>query len=124
MGDIKNFTDLVVWQRAMDLIVAVYQLTDKYPQTERFGLTAHSRKTAISIASNIAEGCCRSSRASYINHVHVALGSEGELYTQLECGRRLGFAPEKELQHCLEHLSATGKMLRNLARALERSHSA
>jgi four helix bundle protein len=86
---LTHFSQLSAWQRAMDLVVEVYRLTDSYPSHERFGLTAQARRSAISIPSNIAEGFCRRSLAAYINHLNIALGSEGELSTLLEISRRL-----------------------------------
>ncbi len=117
---IATVTELKVWQRAMDLVVEVYALTDAYPPGERFGLTAQTRKTAVSIPSNIAEGFCRRSLATYLNHLDIALGSEGELFTQLEIGRRLGFAPIVAVDRCLKQLSEVGRMLRGLSASLER----
>ena len=121
MEAIRNFTDLKVWQRSMDLVVDLYRLTDGYPKSEQFGLTSHTRKTALSIPSNIAEGFCRASTLTYIKHLKIALGSEGELFTQLECGRRLAFADVRILEKCLADLAEIGKMLRGLVRSLERS---
>jgi four helix bundle protein len=121
MTPIHNFTNLKVWQRSMDLVVDVYRLTDGYPKTERFALTHQTRKSVVSIASNIAEGFCRGSAPTYINHLHIALGSEGELFTQLECARRLGFVTDLKLERCFDDLSEVGKMLRGLVKSLQRS---
>ena len=96
---IDNFTDLIVWQKAIDLLVDVYGITSKYPRSEQFGLTFQTNKSSISIPSNIAEGFRRQRRSisTYINHLDISLGSEGELYTQLHAGLRLGFIKEKDL---------------------------
>jgi four helix bundle protein len=123
MTNIRNFTDLIVWQRSMKLVVDVYRLTDLYPRSEMFVLTSHTRRTAISIPSNIAEGSCRASTATYIKHLNIALGSEGELFTQLECGRRLGFMTGQQCEKHCNDLSEVGKMLRGLIRSLEESRS-
>ena len=124
MAPIHTFTDLTVWQRSMALVVDVYRLTDGYPKSELYGLTSQTRRSSISIPSNIAEGFCRASTPTYINHLNIALGSEGELFTQLECGRRLGFATDLELEKYFDDLSQIGKMLRGLVRSLERSLNA
>jgi four helix bundle protein len=116
---ITNFTDLKVWQPAMNLVIEVYQLTDTFPARERFVLSAQTRKSAISIPSNIAEGFCRKSLPAYINHLNIALGSEGELFTQLEIGKRLRFASAADVDRRLQHLSEVGKMLRGLSTSLE-----
>ena len=117
---IRNFTDLTVWQRAMDLVVGVYRLTSGYPKSELFVLTSQTRRSAISIASNIAEGFCRASTPTYIKHLNIALGSEAELFSQLECARRLGYAPDADVAAYLRDLSEVGKMLRGLIASLER----
>jgi four helix bundle protein len=116
---IRNFTELKVWQRSMDLVVDLYDLTNQYPKSEMFVLTSHTRKSAISIPSNIAEGACRASTPTFIKHLHIALGSEAELYTQMECARRLGFAKDPRLEKYFGDLSEVGKMLRGLVRSLE-----
>lgn len=121
MSDIRNCTDLKVWQRSMELVVDLYRLTGTYPRSEQFGLAAHTRKTSVSIPSNIAKGFCRASTQSYINHLTIALGSEGELYTQLQLGRRLGFAMDPQLEKYFDDLAQVGKMLRGLVKSLERS---
>ena len=119
MTPIHNFTDLKVWQRSMDLVVNVYRLTDGYPKSERFALSHQTRKSVVSIPSNIAEGYCRRSQLAYINHLNIGLGSEGELFTQLECGRRLGFAKDPKLEKHFDDLSQVGKMMRGLVKSLE-----
>lgn len=116
---ITSFTDLKVWQRAMDVAVHVYKVTETFPRSELFVLTAQAHKSAISIPSNIAEGFCRRSQASYINHVNIALGSEGELFTQLELGCRLGFATPAALTPLFDDLSEVGRMMRGLVKSLE-----
>jgi four helix bundle protein len=120
MTSIQNFTDLKVWQRSMNLVVDVYRLTDGYPKSERFALSQQTRKSVVSIPSNIAEGFCRRSELVYINHLNIALGSEGELFTQLECGRRLGFTKDPRLEKYFDDLSQIGKMRRGLVKSLER----
>jgi four helix bundle protein len=117
---ITNFTELVVWQRAMDLVVDVYQLTDTFPKDQRFVLSAQTQKSAISIPSNVAEGFCRNTTPAYLNHVNIALGSEGELFTQLVIGKRLGFAPAAAVDKRLALLSEVGKMLKGLETSLQR----
>ena len=113
------FRDLKVWQRSMDLVVDVYRLTGSYPKSEMFALSHQTRKSVVSIPSDIAEGFCRRSELVYINHLNIALGSEGELFTELECGRRLGFTKDPRLEKYLDDLSQIGKMLRGLVKSLE-----
>jgi len=89
---ISNYRDLLVWQRAMDLADLVYDITDKFPPGERFGLTQQMRRSAVSIPSNIAEGH-RHRTAGYIHRLTIALGEHAELETQFLIAERRGFPP-------------------------------
>jgi four helix bundle protein len=115
--EIKNFTDLYVWRRSMDLVVDVYRLTEQFPKSELFSLTAQTHKSVISIPSNVAEGYRRQQRSplTYLNHLDIALGSEGELFTQLEIGRRLGYVSATTLRKPLADLQEVGRMLNGLS---------
>ena len=116
---VRTFKDLRVWQRSTDLVIDLYRLTGQYPRSELFVLTAATRRTAISIPSNIAEGASCGSTPAFINHLKIALGSEAELFTQIECGRRLGYVEDGESETLLEELSEIGRMLRGLVVSLE-----
>lgn len=82
---------LEVWKCAMDLVEAVYEVTRAFPVEERYGLSAHIRRTAISIPSNIAEGAARDSKAQLAQFLNVARGSLSELETQVIIAQRLGY---------------------------------
>jgi four helix bundle protein len=88
---IESFRDLLVWQRAMELSVAIYELTKSFPVEERFGLTNQLRRASVSIPSNIAEGFGRGTRKEYKQFLCVARGSALEVQTQLELAHRLSF---------------------------------
>ena len=120
MATIPTFRQLEVWQMAMDLVVDCYGLTARYPVDERYGLTGQTRRSAVSIPSNIAEGHNRHADRAYLNHVNIALGSQGELDTQLEIGMRLGYLSAEAAGPALEKLARTGQMLHGLQRSLER----
>jgi four helix bundle protein len=83
--EIQDFKDLYVWQRSMELVLDVYRITETDQRHELFNLTTQTRKSAISIPSNVAEGANRHELSVYVNHVNIAM--EGELFTQLEIGR-------------------------------------
>src|SRR3989344_6577544 len=85
----QTYKDLIVWQKAMDLVVKIYQLTDKFPKEEVYGITSQIRRCAISIPSNIAEGKLRSSDKETRRFLLISFGSGGELETQLEISKRL-----------------------------------
>ena len=87
----NSFRDLDVWQESMLLVEEIYRLTARFPSEERFGLTAQLRKAAVSIPSNIGEGARRKRRGPNLNHLQIALGSQGEVDVQAEIAKRLGF---------------------------------
>jgi four helix bundle protein len=109
MGD--SFKDLVVWQRAIELTVAVYQFTAIFPPSEQFGLTNQLRRASVSIASNIAEGYGRNSRGEYLQFLGHARGSNFEVETQLILSKRLGFGSEKDGKQAYDLSHEVGRML-------------
>jgi four helix bundle protein len=86
---ITSYKDLIVWQKSIRLVIEVYVLTEKYPKEEEYGLKLHTRKTAVSIPSNIAEGRGRSTKKDFCNFLRVALGSANELETQIIIAKNL-----------------------------------
>ena len=84
--------DLTVWQQAMSLVEQVYACSSKFPDSERFGLTAQLRRAAISVPSNIAEGAARRSTPEYLRFLSIARGSLSEPDTQLQIAYRLGYS--------------------------------
>ena len=109
-----SFRDLTVWQKSMDLVTLVYQLTEKFPSDERFGLTSQMRRAVVSIPSNIAEGRRRGTSREYRQFLQIAYGSGGELETQLEIGLRLTFLKENDYQKADNLLREVMKMLNSL----------
>lgn len=111
---IQSFRDLQVWQRSMELTVAVYRLTEGFPRGEVFGLTSQLRRSAVSIPSNIAEGYGRLNRREFKRFLLIARGSSCELQTQLELSRAVGLG-DSQLLKAAEGLShEVGKMLFSL----------
>ncbi|MFC1780273.1 four helix bundle protein [Patescibacteria group bacterium] len=82
----------------MDLVVEVYKLTDKYPRSELFVLTSHTRKTSISIPSNIAEGRRRYTRKEYRRFLSIAFASGAELETQIEIAKKLSYCQKTQFK--------------------------
>jgi len=87
----RNYKDLIVWQKAMNLVTAVYQVTKQFPKDELYGLTSQIRRSAVSIPYNIAEGECRQTSKELMQFLSIAWGSCAELETQLLIASRLGF---------------------------------
>jgi four helix bundle protein len=117
--EIKSFRDLVVWQKSMDLVERVYEVTESLPRSEQFGLSIQLRRAAVSIPSNIAEGHARKT-GYYLNHLNMAIGSQAELQTQLELAHRLHFVDRDRVAPVMEAGSQVAKMLHRLVASLER----
>jgi four helix bundle protein len=86
---IHSYKELIVWQKSIELVTMIYELTDKFPKEEIFGITSQIRRAAVSIPSNIAEGRNRGTRADYNHFLRMSYGSGAELETQLEISKRL-----------------------------------
>ena len=106
----KSYRELKIWQRAIELSVAVYRLTGQFPADERFGLTSQLRRAAVSVASNIAEGYGRASRGEFRQFVGMARGSVLELQTQLVIAKELGFGKTLDMTKTEGLAGETGKM--------------
>ncbi|WP_032935612.1 four helix bundle protein [Mesorhizobium sp. WSM3626] len=113
-----SYKDLVVWQQAMDLAVAVYGATKSWPKEELYGLTSQVRRAATSVPANIAEGYGREVRGSYQQFLRIAQGSLKELETQLLIAERIGIAPQTTTSSLLASTESVGKLLRLLIRKL------
>ena len=118
-----SYKDLIVWQKAMDLVVEIYRICKFLPKEENYGLSDQMRRSVVSIASNIAEGQARDSKKDFLRFLSIAQGSKAELETQIEICRRLKYIPDNELQKSENLASETGKMLRNLIRKLQEPSS-
>ena len=106
-----SFRDLTVWQRSMQLTVAVYKLTKEFPREELYGLTSQIRRSAVSLPSNIAEGHGRLNTAESRQFLGVARGSNCELQTQLEIARALGYGNPKLIDNAESLSNEVGKMI-------------
>ncbi|MBV8115082.1 MAG: four helix bundle protein [Silvibacterium sp.] len=101
----------MVWQRSIELSVAIYKLTMEFPNSELYGLTSQLRRAAVSVASNIAEDYGRGSKVEFRQFVGVARGSVLELQTQLVIAKELGFGRTAHRQTAESLADETGKML-------------
>jgi four helix bundle protein len=111
---------LTVVQCAMALAVAVYRLTGEFPAGERFGLAAQRRRAAVSVGSNIAEGCGRSGDREFLQSLGVSRGSTTELAFQLRLARKLGFGSVAACESVGEHLDHVQRMLNRLTNSVRR----
>ncbi|MER9487099.1 four helix bundle protein [Mesorhizobium sp. M0563] len=115
---IASYRDLIVWQQAMDLTVAISQVTRTWPKDELYGLTGQGRRAATSVPANIAEGYGRESRASYQQFLRIAQGSLKELETHLLIAQRVGITSREAVESLMPHSESVGKLLRLLIRKL------
>lgn len=109
-----SFRELVVWQRAVQMGLAIYKLTSSFPSDERFGLINQLRRAAISVASNIAEGSGRVSLGEYLQFLGHARGSIFEVQTQLVFARELGYGAEESLRRAEALAEEVGKILNTM----------
>ena len=117
---IKDYKDLVVWQKAMELVTAIYQATQAFPKEELYGLTSQLRRAAVSVPSNIAEGQGRLTRGEFRQFLGQAKGSLSELETQLLIAHNLGY-----LQDCstlLGQKTEVTRLLNGLLNSLTTNH--
>ncbi len=120
---VQSYRDLVVWQKALDLAESIYVATRSFPKEEVYGLTSQMRRSAISVASNIAEGHARQSRGEYMQFLGIARGSLAELYTQLVLAGRLQMLPTDAQQKLEIQLAEVGRLLNALRKSLGRTSS-
>ena len=116
----KGYRQLIVWERAMDLVVEAYELVKRLPKQEQYSLSDQIRRSAISIPSNIAEGNGRNSDKDYIRFLSMARGSQYELETQLMLCTRLGYLSDDDIDKSLNLCDETGRMLNALITRLEK----
>jgi four helix bundle protein len=105
-----SFKNLLVWQRAIELSLAVYKLTESFPATGRFGLTNQLRRASVSVASNIAEGYGRSTRGEYLQFPGHARRSNCEIQTQLVIAAGLKMGAEPDLRRAERLAQEIGRM--------------
>jgi len=111
VGTVRSYRDLTVWQRAMDLVEAVYRLTRRIPATERFGVAPQAQRAAVSVVANIAEGFGRGSSGDYARALRIARASVLELETVLMVGARVGYFGAKELVPLADLSDQVSRML-------------
>ena len=115
---IHSYRELIVWQRSIELVLAVYKLTDLFPREEVYGLTSQMRRAAVSIPSNIAEGRFRGTKNDFLNFLRISYSSGAELETQVEIAKRLPKTSKlnySEFDSLLEEvMKMLNKMIKNM----------
>ena len=115
----KGFKDLLAWQRAMQMVMAVYELTAQFPTAERFGLSGQMRRAAISVPSNIAEGYGRVTTGEFKQFLGHARGSSAEVETQLMIAKTLHFGSHDAIDDAERLCVEVSRLLTGLMRSLK-----
>jgi four helix bundle protein len=114
----RNHTKLRAFEMADEVVVLAYQVTAGFPKEELYGLTSQIRRAAISVPSNIVEGCARDSQADYLRFLTVAFGSLRELHYQIGLSKRLGYLNGRDSALIEPKIVETEKILNGLIRSL------
>ncbi len=118
-GEIRHYRDLLVWQKAMALVRGVYQASSDWPTDERFGLVSQVRRAAVSVPSNIAEGCARRATGDFVRFLSIARGSLAEVETQMLLAEQLSYLSTEAVEPLLQSSDEISRMLASLIGKLE-----
>ena len=121
---LKKYNDLVAWQKAMDLVQAIYEVTSQFPREEIYGLTSQIRRASISVPSNIAEGQGRKSTREFQHHLSIAYGSLMEVETQVLIAGRLSYLNHAQAHSLIERTSEVGRVINGLLNSLSNRQAA
>jgi len=115
---VRNYQELIVWQKAMDLVEMIYASSKTFPREEIYGLTSQLRRAAVSIPSNIAEGQGRRTTADFVRHLSISYGSLREVETQILIAVRLQYLTTTTGQEILGKAGEIGRLLNGLMSSL------
>ncbi|MDD5528306.1 MAG: four helix bundle protein [Patescibacteria group bacterium] len=117
---IRSFTDLNAWKEGHSLVLFIYEITENFPDKERFGLTSQIRRAAVSITSNISEGFNRESMKEKIQFYSIARGSLAEVQNQSLIAKDIGFLDEENFNKAACKTIITSKLLSGLIKSLKK----
>ena len=117
---VKNYQELIVWQKAMGLVEDVYKASRNVPRDEIYALTSQVRRAAVSIPSNIAEGQGRRTTSDFLRHLSIAYGSLREVETQILIAIRLRYLTQKNTEEVMKLAGEVGRLLNGLMNSLTR----
>jgi len=120
MTVVKDYRDLIVWQKAMDLVETIYQTTRTFPREEIYGLTSQIRRAAVSIPSNIAEGNGRNTTRDYVHFLGMAYGSVKEVETQVLIAERLEYINPSRSGELVKMTGEAARLISGLTNSLNR----
>ncbi len=116
---VKSYEDLNVWKKSYGFILDIYKLTQKFPQSEIYGLTSQIRRSSVSVAANIAEGRGRQHTPEFIHFLHLSKGSLEETKVYLNLSKDLNYITESEFINLEKTFMEIGRMLSGLIRSLK-----
>lgn len=116
----KSYKELIVYQKGYNLSLLIYQITSKFPEDEKWGMVSQMRRSSVSIPCNIAEGYRRKGKKEYIQFLHIALGSCGELETLLSLSKDLNFIEKMYFEEVYFLQEEVSKMLTRLIASLSK----
>ena len=120
----KNYKELDVWKKSVGLALTIYNVTNSFPTSEKFGLTSQLRRAATSVAANIAQGWGRCTTKEYVQFLLIARGSLMELETHAVISRGLDYLSEVKKADLQKQIEEIGRMLNGLIQALKKAHAA
>ena len=116
----RDHTKLRAFELADEIAILIYEITAAFPREEVFGLSSQMRRAAVSVPSNIVEGCARDSQADYLRFLYTAFGSLKELHYQFKLSQRLGFIKNIDVLPAEQKLVETEKVLNGLIRSMRK----
>src|SRR5690606_31083514 len=116
----RNFRNLEIWTRGIELVKEIYKLTSKFPSTEKFGLISQMQRASVSIPSNIAEGCSRNSDVEFKRFLEIAIGSSFELETQIIIANELNLINPTETKETIIIINTLQKQINALITKIKR----
>ncbi|MFZ0731294.1 MAG: four helix bundle protein [Candidatus Sulfotelmatobacter sp.] len=119
-----SYKDLIAWQKGMELVEMIYDVTEGFPSHEQFGLVSQLRRAAVSVPSNIAEGKAHYSNRGFVRFLRHARGSLAEIETQILIAQRRKFLPDSAIPKLTCHLDELGSILSGLINSLKERESA
>ena len=116
----RDHTKLRAFELADEVVLPIYRETKELPKEEMYGLTSQMRRAAVSVPSNIVEGCARESQAEYLRFLEIAFSSLKELHYHLGLSKRLGYCDEHNISNCESIIVEAEKVLGALLRSMRR----
>ena len=117
----RDHTKLRAFELADEVVLLIYRATREFPKEEIYGLTSQMRRAAVSVPSNIVEGCARESQTEYLRFLEIAFGSLRELHYQFGLSKRLGYYDEHDFSGCESKIVETEKVLGALLRSMRKN---